>query len=69
MPLATALALGRESRKDLADLRREEHPDSDMPAVGDMPLVNDDGDENWEDEPELAEESVAIAIRDLLGNR
>ncbi len=40
-----------------------------MPAVGDMPLVNDDGDENWEDEPELAEESVAIAIRDLLGNR
>ncbi|RDX49545.1 hypothetical protein OH76DRAFT_1418305 [Lentinus brumalis] len=62
-------SLGVESRKDLADLRREEHPDTDGQMLDDLTLQNDDGDDNWEDDPEAGEEAVALAIRDLLGTR
>ncbi len=69
LSLTTTTALGVESRKDLADLRREDHPDTDDPLLDAFTMQNDDGDGNWEDEPEAGEEAAVLAIRDLLGVR
>ncbi len=64
-----SIGLGNESRKNLADLRHEQHEESmEGHLYEDLTRVaEDDGDEAWEDDQE--DQALTHAIRDLLSTR